>query len=131
MDYENLTKAFEQWLETNYLPNTAQLLWYKMIVLFNKAGWCEWISVDNQRLMVKMQIKREATFIEIRNKLIENKLFEFKKGKKGQPNKYKICTFNFESINRNINRSTNSSINRSINRSPNRRHIYITLQKII
>lgn len=82
MSYIDLINAFEQWLETNYLPNDAQLLWYKFIALFNKANWCEWITVDNQRLMAKMQIKREATFIDIRNKLIESKLFEFKKGKK-------------------------------------------------
>lgn len=123
MSYIDLINAFEQWLETNYLPSTAQLLWYKIIVLFNKAGWCEWITVDNQRLMVMMQIKREATFIEVRNKLIESKLFEFKKGKKGQPNKYKICTFNFESINSNKNSSTNRNINSSKKRSTNRRHI--------
>lgn len=123
MSYIDLINAFEQWLETNYLPSTAQLLWYKIIVLFNKAGWCEWITVDNQRLMVMMQIKREATFIEVRNKLIESKLFEFKKGKKGQPNKYKICTFNFESINSSKNSSTNRNINSSKKRSTNRRHI--------
>lgn len=122
MSYIDLIKAFEQWLETNYLPVSAQLLWYKLIALFNTAGWSEWITVDNQRLMVMMQIKREATFVEVRNKLIESKLFEFKKGKKSYPNKYKICTYNFESINRSINSSTNRSKNSSINRSTNRRH---------
>lgn len=122
MSYIDLIKAFEQWLETNYLPVSAQLLWYKLIALFNTAGWSEWITVDNQRLMVMMQIKREATFVEIRNKLIEAKLFEFKKGKKSYPNKYKICTYNFESTNRSINSSTNRSKNSSINRSTNRRH---------
>lgn len=122
MSYIDLIKAFEQWLETNYLPVSAQLLWYKLIALFNTAGWSEWITVDNQRLMVMMQIKREATFVEVRNKLIESKLFEFKKGKKSYPNKYKICTYNFESINRSINSSTNRSINSNTNRSTNRRH---------
>lgn len=39
-----------------------------------------------------MQIKREATFISIRDKLIEAGLFEYVKGKKGSPNKYKINT---------------------------------------
>lgn len=50
-----------------------------------------------------------------------------KNGKKGQPNQYKICTFNFVSINSNINssinRSENSNINSSINRNINSRHI--------
>lgn len=129
MSYLDLILAFERWLETNYLQSSAQLLWYKIISLFNKSGWSEWIGVDNRRLMVMMQIKREATFIELRNKLLEAKLFEFKRGKKGQPNQYKICTYTFESINSSKNNITykiesqNSSINSSQKRSRNRRHI--------
>jgi len=129
MTYIDLINAFEKWLETNYLQSSAQLLWYKIISLFNKSGWSEWIGVDNRRLMVMMQIKREATFIELRNKLLEAKLFEFKRGKKGQPNQYKICTDTFESINSSKNNITykfesqNSSINSSQKRSRNRRHI--------
>jgi len=129
MSYLDLILAFERWLETNYLQSSAQLLWYKIISLFNKSWWSEWIGVDNRRLMVMMQIKREATFIELRNKLLEAKLFEFKRGKKGQPNQYKICTDTFESINSSKNNITykfesqNSSINSSQKRSRNRRHI--------
>lgn len=129
MSYLDLILAFERWLETNYLQSSAQLLWYKIISLFNKSGWSEWIGVDNRRLMVMMQIKREATFIELRNKLLEAKLFEFKRGKKGQPNQYKICFYTFESINSSKNNITykfesqNSSINSSQKRSRNRRHI--------
>lgn len=109
MTYIELINAFEKWLETNYLPSSAQLLWYKLIALFNKAGWSEWITVDNYRLMALLDIKREATFISNRDKLIETKLFEYQKGKKGSPNKYKICTVNFESINSSTKRSKKSS----------------------
>ena len=118
MSYIDLVKAFEIWLETNYLPIPSQLLWYKLIGLFNRCGWAEWISVDNQRLMAIMKIRREATFIDIRNKLIESGLFYYKKGKKGMPNQYKINTYIFESINSSKKRSKN----RSTNRSRNRRH---------
>lgn len=127
MEYIDLIRAFGQWLETNYLSKDAQLLWYKLIALFDKAGWSEWIGVDNQRLMASMQIKREATFLKLRDELLEKKFFEFRKGKKAQPNRYKIFTFNFESINSSIKSSTNRSINSSKKRSRNRRHIYITL----
>ena len=132
MSYIDLINAFERWLETNYLPISSQLLWYKLISLFNKCGWSEWVIVDNQRLMALLDMKREATFISYRDKLITAGLFEYQKGKKGSPNKYKICTDVFESINnsKKINtdnfESTNSSIKRSINsskkRSRNRRH---------
>jgi len=95
MTYIDLINAFEKWLETNYLPSLAQLLWYKLIVLFNKAGWSEWVIVDNRRLMSITQIDSEKTLIRNRDKLIESNLFEFQKGKKGSPNKYKINTVNF------------------------------------
>ena len=57
------------------------------------AGWCEWIQVDNQRVMSRCQMSREATLVENRNRLIDAGLIEFQRGKKGSPNKYKICTF--------------------------------------
>lgn len=118
MTYIELINAFEKWLETNHLPSVAQLLWYKLVSLFNKAMWSEWITVDNYRLMALLDVKREATFISYRDKLIEAGLFEYKKGKKGSPNKYKICTVNFESINSSIS----SSEKRSKNSSRYRRH---------
>lgn len=90
MNYIELINSFERWLEVNYLPVSSQLLWYKLIALFNRCGWSEWVTVDNQRLMALMQMKRESTFIECRDKLIVSGLFEFQKGKKGSPNRYKI-----------------------------------------
>ena len=107
MTYIELINAFEKWLETNHLPSVAQLLWYKLVSLFNKAMWSEWITVDNYRLMALLDVKREATFISY---------------KKGSPNRYKICTVNFESTNSSINSSTNSSKKRSTNSSRYRRH---------
>ena len=122
MTYLELINAFEKWLETNYLPSLSQLLWYKLIALFNRARWSEWVIVDNYRLMALLDVKREATFISYRDKLIDANLFEYQKGKKGSPNKYKICTVNFESTNdKKIytvkNESPNSSQKRSQNRS--------------
>lgn len=95
MTYIDLINAFERWIETNYLPISSQLLWYKLISLFNKCGWSEWVTVDNHRLMSIMQIESEKTFIRCRDKLIEAGLFEYRKGKKGSPNQYKINTVNF------------------------------------
>lgn len=95
MSYIDLIKAFERWLKTNSLPSLSQLLWYKLIYLFNECGWREWITVDNRRLMSELHISNEKTFINYRDKLIEAKLFEYKKGKKGCPNQYKINTVNF------------------------------------
>lgn len=95
MTYIDLINAFEKWLETNYLPISSQLLWYKLVAIFNRCGWSEWVTVDNHRLMSIMQINNEKTFIKCRDFLIKSNLFEYQKGKKGSPNKYKICTVNF------------------------------------
>jgi len=96
MNYIAEINAFERWLETNYLPALSQLLWYKMLMLANRAGWVEWIVVDNQRLMSLIQLKREATFIDLRQKLIDKGLIEYRKGKKGSPNQYRIISLTFK-----------------------------------
>lgn len=96
MDYMREINAFERWLETNYLPCLSQLLWYRLMALCNRAGWPEWITVDNQRLMGMIQSGREATLIAVRNKLIESGLIEFIKGKKGSPNRYKMISITFK-----------------------------------
>ncbi|MSS64576.1 hypothetical protein [Velocimicrobium porci] len=99
MNYMKEIIAFEQWLETHYLPISAQLLWYKLMAICNRAGWSEWVTVDNLRLMAAMQMSREATLIKTRDELIKAGLVEYQKGKKGSPNKYKMislvatCTF--------------------------------------
>ena len=93
MNYIAEINAFERWLETNYLPISSQLLWYKLMCLFNKCGWSEWVTVDNLRLMAAMQMGREATFIKVRDELIKAGLIEYKKGKKGSPNQYHLIPF--------------------------------------
>lgn len=98
ISYIEEINAFERWLETNHLPPASQLLWYKLIALFNRCGWSEWITVDNPRLMGLLKISREATFIEIRNKLIESGLIEYQKGKKSSPNRYRMLFFTFKIV---------------------------------
>lgn len=93
MNYIAEINAFEQWLETHYLPISSQLLWYKLMAICNRSGWSEWVTVDNLRLMAAMQMGREATLIKARDELIKAGLIEYQKGKKGSPNKYKIISF--------------------------------------
>lgn len=90
MTYLDHINSFNQWCESNYLPTTAQLMYFKLLSIFNKAGWCEWVQVDNLRLMALTDVKREQKIIEQRNKLLEAGLIEYQKGKKGYPNKYKL-----------------------------------------
>lgn len=92
MNYILEITAFEQWLETHYLPISPQLLWYKLMNLCNRSGWSEWVTVDNLRLMAAMQMSREATLIKARDDLIKAGLIEYQKGKKGSPNRYHIIS---------------------------------------
>ncbi len=93
MNYLSEILAFEQWLETHYLPVPVQLLWYKLMYLCNRSGWSGWMTVDNLRLMAAMQMRREATLIKARDELIKAGLIEYRKGRKGCPNSYHILPF--------------------------------------
>lgn len=94
MNFIKQIGAFEQWTETNYLPSLSQLLWYKLFILCNRAGWPEWVTVGNQRLMMAIQTSSQHTFLRARDKLIESGLVYFEKGKKGAPGRYKmVCLY--------------------------------------
>lgn len=91
INYISELNAFNRWLATNYLPPKSQLLWYRMMALFNQSGWEEEIVADNITLMQQVGEKREATFIyQIRKPLIDNGLLQLHKGRKGHPNKYRM-----------------------------------------
>lgn len=90
MKYITQINLFNQWLETNYLTANAQLLWYKLMNLFNKTGWADWVQVDNLRLMTFIQAESKGTAIRARDELKEKGFLEYKKGCKGSPNAYKI-----------------------------------------
>lgn len=93
------------------------------------VGWCEWVTVDNQRLMSIMQIKNEKTFIKCRDDLIKASLFDYRKGKKGSPNQYRINTVNF-TVNNTVYSTVKSTVNNTanvtdINRLDKEKDIYL------
>ena len=98
MNYIAEINVFNQWLETHYLSTHAQLLWYKFMNLFNKTGWQEWVQVDNLRLMVFINAGSYKTALKARDELIEKGLLTYVKGKKGQPNSYKMISLTDEKI---------------------------------
>lgn len=90
MQYISEINAFNKLCETTYIPANSQLMWFRLMHLSNTCGWREWITVDNLRLMSMTQIKTVNTLTLSRKHLIDYGLIEFKKGKKGQPSKYKL-----------------------------------------
>lgn len=143
--YINIIESFHDWCYENRLDIKSQIIFIKILHLVNRGGWKEWTEIPNLRLMDLTMFTSEATFCKHRDKLIELKLLEYRKGKKAQPNKYKIAYGNFikikkrytieyttknESINENDDKYTvkNESISNSVSdsksdsttRSPNK-----------
>ena len=57
----------------------------------------------------------EKTLIRCRDKLIENNLFEYQKGTKSKPNRYKISTVNFAVNNKStVNNTVDATVNMTV-----------------
>ena len=82
--------AFDKWAEIHETSSTARLLWRFIFTLNNRVRWAEWVCVDNPRLMNGIWVKSLTTLVAARKELIEHGLIEFRKGKKGCPNRYKL-----------------------------------------
>lgn len=90
MNYAKLLNAFEDYSDRTGLPAYAQLIYYKLFALNNRAGWAEWFDATNPYVMFRADIKDEKTFIRHRNLLKQHGLIDFQSGKKGQPTRYKL-----------------------------------------
>lgn len=73
----------------------TQFVFLKILHLVNRRGWQEWTEISNKRLMEFSDICCETTFFRHRDRLVELGFIGYKKGKKGQPNKYKIIEKKF------------------------------------
>lgn len=111
MTYIDRLNQFNRWLESNALPGNAQLMYFKLLNVFNRAGWPESVQVDNQRLMIMTDIQAENTAIRARDKLVAAGLLRYEKGKKGQPNRYKLIDIHWNDSS--ISGSTSVSISGS------------------
>lgn len=95
MNYLKEVIAFERWLETNPMPIESQLIWYRMIAIFNRSGWMEWVTLDNRRFMsiIGFSEKEHRRFYYSRDLLVKYRLVDHIKGVKGRPTKYKLLSF--------------------------------------
>ena len=99
MTYIEYLNGFNRWLESNVLPGNAQLMFFKFLDVFNRAGWPEYVQVDNLRLTLMIDAGAVSTAIRARDKLVEAGFLVYVKGKKGTPNKYGIKnSINFATI---------------------------------
>lgn len=77
----------------NHLSNNAQLLWFKLMDLFNRCGWQEWVQVDTTRLMLMVGVESKTAALRARDELVSRGLLKSQRGKKGCPNRYKMVYF--------------------------------------
>lgn len=90
MSYIDRIRALDEYLETNSLSPEAQLIYYKLLSLFNKARWPESVQVENSRLQALCSIDNERTFRRHKDKLVATGLVGFIKGRMGSPNRYTL-----------------------------------------
>ena len=57
MSYIVYLNEFNRWLESNELSNTAQLLYFKMLDVFNRAGWPESVQLSPLKVMVMARLR--------------------------------------------------------------------------
>lgn len=88
MTYLDYLNDFHRWLESGTLPGSSQLMYFKLLNVFNRAGWPEYVRVDNLRMMVMIGAESKQAVIRARDKLVESGFVEFQKGKKGSPSRY-------------------------------------------
>ena len=88
MTYIDYLNEFNRWLESGNLPGGSQLMYFKLLNVFNRAGWPEYVQVDNLRMMLMIGVESKQAVVRARDKLMEAGFIEFQKGKKGSPNRY-------------------------------------------
>ena len=91
MTYIDYLNNFNQWLESGTLTVHSQLLYFKLLNVFNRAGWPEYVQVDNWRLMIMAGTNAKTTVIRARDALIDAGFLIYQKGRKGVPGKYALC----------------------------------------
>ena len=90
MNYIEYLNGFNVWLESHALEPVPQLLYFKLLNIFNRAGWPESVQVDNQRIMSVTGQKTEKSAIAARDKLVSSGLIYYQRGKKGCPGRYSL-----------------------------------------
>ncbi len=82
--------SFHRLTKTTHFSNNAQLLWYKLFLLWNEAGFPDWLQVDNLRLMAMIQVRSKNALFRARSELLEAGLLIYKRGGPGHPNTYQF-----------------------------------------
>lgn len=90
--------GFHRLTKTRRISNKAQLLWFNLFLLWNEAGFPDWLQVDVMRMMAMLQVNSKSTVIRARDELINAGLLVLKPGGNRQPNKYQFTLLSEQSL---------------------------------
>lgn len=88
IQYMSILKAYTD--SSMELSSNEQLLFWRLFLVNNKAGWIEWFGATNQRLQLECGFGSNRTVINCRNSLKQKGYIDFVQGKDKQPTKYKL-----------------------------------------
>ena len=120
MTYLDYLNGFHRYLETGRLGFRAQLLYLKLLHVFNRAGWPAAVRVDNLRLMTMCGNSSEPTAIRARKELIRSGFLTYEPGRKGLPGRYGLSVVrafpgpDTDSIRENNGQTVRESVNLSV-----------------
>ena len=123
MTYIDYLNRFNQFLESSVLPPSAQLLYYKLLHIFNRAGWPPTVGVDNQRMMALAGLGSEPTLRRARGKLCDAGFIRYQSGKKGSPNRYALCEkalFYKENVRESVGENVGENVRHIKNKTKNK-----------
>lgn len=90
MTYIDYLNNFNRWIENNHLTLPAQVLYFRLLNVFNRAGWPEWVPVDTIRLQVMTNGLSKPAAYRARDELVKAGFIRYQQGKKGYPSKYEL-----------------------------------------
>lgn len=91
MNYIKELNGFREWLLLNELPANAVALWYTLISINNTARWKKRFNAPNGIVRQLSGLTKQG-LLDARNKLKEQALIDFEKGKRGQASVYEMIS---------------------------------------
>lgn len=91
MNYIKELNGFREWLLSNELPANAVSLWYTLMSINNTARWKKRFNAPNAIVRQLSGLTKQG-LLDARNKLKEQGLIDFEKGKRGQASVYEMIS---------------------------------------
>ena len=91
MNYLKEILAFYDYLLYNPVPTGEIALWYALMAVNNRSGWCERFAVSNLILQQATSLSRSG-LDSARNGLKQRGLIEYRPGRAGKPGEYRMVS---------------------------------------